>query len=76
LAPDITTDAAITHVSGLYRGGVEYRRGGDLRQDSRDLYAAMQQIIAHSAAPDPHTDIDVAGLTASAQRMRRSQVDR
>ena len=36
---------------------------GDLRQDSRDLYAAMQQIVAHLAPGVQITDIDVVGYS-------------
>jgi ABC-type transporter lipoprotein component MlaA len=36
---------------------------GDLRQDSRDLYAAMQQIIAHLPHRIRITDIDVLGYS-------------
>jgi predicted alpha/beta-fold hydrolase len=36
---------------------------GDLRQDSRDLYAAMQQIIAHLPHSVQITDIDVLGYS-------------
>ncbi len=36
---------------------------GDLRQDSRDLYAAMQQIVAHLAHRVQITDIDVLGYS-------------
>src|SRR5476649_708858 len=36
---------------------------GDLRQDSRDLYAAMQQIIAHLPHRVQITDIDVLGYS-------------
>jgi Alpha/beta hydrolase family len=36
---------------------------GDLRQDSRDLYAAMQRIVAHLAQGVRITDIDVVGYS-------------
>ncbi len=36
---------------------------GDLRQDARDLYAAMQQIIAHLPRNVQITDIDVLGYS-------------
>jgi hypothetical protein len=36
---------------------------GDLRQDSRDLYAAMQQIVAQLAHGVQITDIDVVGYS-------------
>jgi hypothetical protein len=36
---------------------------GDLRQDSRDMYAAMQQIVAHVAHGVQITDIDVLGYS-------------
>jgi len=36
---------------------------GDLRQDSRDLYAAMQQIIARLPRAVEITDVDVAGYS-------------
>jgi hypothetical protein len=36
---------------------------GDLLQDSRDLYAAMQQIIAHLPRRNQITDIDVLGYS-------------
>lgn len=36
---------------------------GDLRQDSRDLYAAMQQIVARLAHGVQITDIDVLGYS-------------
>src|SRR6202011_1488451 len=36
---------------------------GDLRQDSRDLYAVMQQIIAHLPHRIRITDIDVLGYS-------------
>lgn len=39
---------------------------GDLRQDSRDLYAAMQQIIAHLPQRLKITDIDVLGYSLGA----------
>ncbi len=39
---------------------------GDLRQDSRDLYAAMQQIIAHLPHRIRITDIDVVGYSLGA----------
>jgi hypothetical protein len=39
---------------------------GDLRQDSRDLYAAMQQIIAHLPRRIRITDIDVLGYSLGA----------
>jgi ABC-type transporter lipoprotein component MlaA len=39
---------------------------GDLRQDSRDLYAAMQQIIAHLPHRIRITDIDVLGYSLGA----------
>jgi ABC-type transporter lipoprotein component MlaA len=39
---------------------------GDLRQDSRDLYAAMQQIIAHLPHRTRITDIDVLGYSLGA----------
>jgi hypothetical protein len=40
--------------------------GGDLRQDSLDLYAAMQQIIAHLPRKIRITDIDVLGYSLGA----------
>jgi hypothetical protein len=39
---------------------------GDLRQDSRDLYAVMQQIIAHLPRRIRITDIDVLGYSLGA----------
>jgi ABC-type transporter lipoprotein component MlaA len=39
---------------------------GDLRQDSQDLYAAMQQIIAHLPHRIRITDIDVLGYSLGA----------
>lgn len=39
---------------------------GDLRQDSRDLYGAMQQIIAHLPRRIRITDIDVLGFSLGA----------
>jgi hypothetical protein len=39
---------------------------GDLRQDSHDLYAAMQQIIAHLPRRIRITDIDVLGYSLGA----------
>jgi Alpha/beta hydrolase family len=36
---------------------------GDLLQDGRDLYAAMQRIIAHLPKHAPITDIDVLGFS-------------
>jgi hypothetical protein len=39
---------------------------GDLRQDSQDLYAAMQQIIAHLPRRIRITDIDVLGYSLGA----------
>jgi hypothetical protein len=39
---------------------------GDLRQDSRDLYAAMQQIISHLPHRIRITDIDVLGYSLGA----------
>jgi ABC-type transporter lipoprotein component MlaA len=39
---------------------------GDLRQDSRDLYAVMQQIIAHLPHRIRITDIDVLGYSLGA----------
>lgn len=36
---------------------------GDLHQDSRDLYAAMQQIVAHLAHRVQITDIDLLGYS-------------
>jgi len=36
---------------------------GDLRQDSRDMYAAMRQIVAHVAHGVQITDIDVLGYS-------------
>jgi hypothetical protein len=36
---------------------------GDLRQDGRDLYAAMQQIVAHLRRRVQITDIDVLGYS-------------
>jgi ABC-type transporter lipoprotein component MlaA len=39
---------------------------GDLRQDSRDLYAVMQQIIAHLPHRIHITDIDVLGYSMGA----------
>jgi hypothetical protein len=36
---------------------------GDLQQDSRDLYAAMQQIVAHLPRRIQITDIDVLGYS-------------
>jgi ABC-type transporter lipoprotein component MlaA/predicted alpha/beta-fold hydrolase len=39
---------------------------GDLRQDSRDLYAAMQQVIAHLPRRIRITDIDVLGYSLGA----------
>jgi predicted alpha/beta-fold hydrolase len=39
---------------------------GDLLQDSRDLYAAMQQIIAHLPHRGRITDIDVVGYSLGA----------
>lgn len=39
---------------------------GDLRQDSRDLYATMQQIIAHLPRRIRITDIDVLGYSLGA----------
>jgi hypothetical protein len=39
---------------------------GDLRQDSRDLYAAMQQIIAHLPRRIRINDIDVLGYSLGA----------
>ena len=36
---------------------------GDLMQDGRDLYAAMQRIIAHLPRHAPFTDIDVLGFS-------------
>jgi hypothetical protein len=40
--------------------------GGDLHQDSHDLYAAMQQIIAHLPRKIQITDIDVLGYSLGA----------
>jgi predicted alpha/beta-fold hydrolase len=39
---------------------------GDLRQDSRDLYAVMQQVIAHLPRRIRITDIDVLGYSLGA----------
>src|SRR6202789_4504915 len=39
---------------------------GDLVQDSRDLYSAMQQIIAHLSHDVQITDIDVVGYSLGA----------
>jgi hypothetical protein len=39
---------------------------GDLMQDSRDLYAAMQQIVAHLPHQVQITDIDVLGYSLGA----------
>ena len=41
---------------------------GDLRQDSRDLYAVMQHIIAHLPHRIHITDIDVLGYSLGADR--------
>jgi len=55
---DITTDAAITHVSGL-SCGVDTGVAGDLRPGQPHLYAAMQQIIPICRPGIRITDIDV-----------------
>ena len=49
---------------------------GDLMQDGHDLYAAMQQIIAHLPRKVRITDIDVLGYSLGRRQCGHRQVDR
>ena len=49
---------------------------GDLMADGKDLYAAMQEIIAHLPRKVRITDIDVRGLQPGRRECGDRQVDR